>query len=88
MLVIISDVAIKLLLPELCIAFRSSTALTPLMAVPKTPMDKDNGLVLRQHNIGFTRQVFSMEPKPVPHPMKHGSYDQFRLGVIALDLRM
>jgi len=41
----ICDISLKFFLPEYCVAFRGGTVFTPRMAMPKTAVDEDNGLI-------------------------------------------
>ena len=40
------------------------------MAVPETPVDENNGPVLRENQIRPAGKIPSMEPEPVPHAVK------------------
>lgn len=55
------------------------------MSVPKTPVDKNDGMVSGQHNIRLPRQVFRMKPKTKAGSMEQTSDEDFRLGVCPAD---
>lgn len=55
--------------------------------MPKTPMNKDNGLIFGQHNIGCAIKVFTIQPEAITHAVQDGAYISFRAGVRSLDPR-
>jgi hypothetical protein len=56
----------QFLIPEIRIGCRSAT-LTTIMPVPEAAMNENHRLVLWQNNVWFSRQVFTVKPKPKPH---------------------
>jgi hypothetical protein len=57
------------------------------MAVPETPVHKNNRPVLRQHDVRLPRQIRPVKPKPEPLAMQKSPHRQFRAGVFAADPR-
>ncbi|MDQ0036705.1 hypothetical protein J2W30_004480 [Variovorax boronicumulans] len=55
------------------------------MTMPKAAVYKYCLLVLGQHDIGPAWEVLAMDPEPKSQPVKHGSDDEFGLGVLAAD---
>ena len=41
-----------------------------IMPVPEAPMNKNNGMVARENQIGTAGQVFPVQSKPESFPMK------------------
>ncbi len=50
----------QLLLPEFNIARWHNSKFTPCVLMPETSMHEDNGLVFRENQIWFSRQVFDV----------------------------
>jgi hypothetical protein len=58
------------------------------VAVPEAAVDKDDGAVFRQDEIGFAGQGFVFRPvdrEAVAEPMEHRAHGEFGLGVAAAD---
>lgn len=70
MLLIVGDVAGKLVPPELPMALRGCCSLASLMPMPKTPVDEDDRSVLWQDDVGLPWQAGDMDSEPVSSPME------------------
>lgn len=84
---IIGNIALKLFLPPLRSGFRDSGTFTPLMPMPETAVNKNNGFVFRQDDVRFARQVFDVFSESVTGAVQHGAHQHLGLGIFALDLR-
>gem|GEM_PF-2038472 len=51
--------------------------------MPEAPVNEDNGSMLRQHDVGFTWQSFSVKAKSKTKPMEQRADTPFRRGVLA-----
>jgi len=57
-------------MPEFFPALRPICELAAFMAMPKASMNKYNGLMTWQHNVGLSRQISSMKPKSQSHAVE------------------
>ena len=55
--------------------------------MPEAPVHEDDGAVPREHEVGATGQVPSMEPKAESEPMCNSPNGDFRTGITAPDPR-
>lgn len=78
-----SRVAFELLHPERAVVRRRRAIPATAMAMPEATVNEDNGLVLRQHNVGLARQSFSVKAKSKAQPVKKRANSLFRRGVLA-----
>jgi len=52
------------------------------MPVPEAAVNKHNGAILRQDDIGLAEKPLPRaQPEPEAKPMQHRSHDSFRCGV-------
>ena len=76
-------IRIQFLFPEFDITRRHNSKPASGVAMPETPMHKDNSLVLRENQIGFPRQLLGMKPEAKPSAMQIFSDQQFWPGVLS-----
>ena len=76
------DIALELGLPEVGPGGRRGCVTAPRMAVPETAMNKANGTVATQDNIGLSGEIPDMEPESESAPVKRPSKGEFRFGVL------
>ena len=57
-------------------------AFATIVAVPKTAVNEDDGSELRQHDIGLSREVAILQPKPETHSVQHFTNTNLWLGVV------
>lgn len=79
------DIRFEFLPPEHGVALRRVCISASRMAMPETAVNEDGKSVAGENDVGTTRQIATMEPKPVTHLMQDGSNDQFRRGVPRAD---
>jgi hypothetical protein len=72
----------KLLQPKITASSRCICVLTPLVAMPKTTMNKNHSSILRQHQIGLPRQISDMESVPKSKRMQSPTQSHFGLRVL------
>ena len=78
-------IRIQFLFPEFDITRWHNSKPASGVAMPETPMHKDNSLVHRENQIGFTRQLPGMKPEAQPSAMQIFSDQQFRFCVFSLN---
>lgn len=81
---ITSDIGRKLTEPKLSACFWD-VCVTATMAMPKTAVYKYYGPPTRQYNIGATRQVTPMKPKPKTETVQDFSHNQLWNSVACAD---
>lgn len=64
------DVAVELGLPPFGTTFRGGCPFAPGVTMPEATMHEDNGAILRQDNVRFTRKIFAMKAEAISHPVK------------------
>lgn len=79
------DVAFKLFTPEFDARFRRVGKSAATVPVPEAPVNEDDRLVPRQHDVRRTGQIGSVDPEPQTEPMEHRANSQFGLRVTARD---
>ena len=52
--------------------------------MPEAAVYENRLSVLRKHDVRTARQVFSVQPKAIPEPVKHAAHDHLRCRVLAL----
>ncbi len=62
---VVGDVAIELVLPELDVAFGGGGNLASFMPVPETAVDEDDGVVFSKNNIRCAGQILPVEAEAV-----------------------
>ena len=77
MLFVIGDVSIKFFLPPFGSCFWGGAAVASCMPVPEAAVDKDDGVIFRQNDVGFTGQVFAVPAEAVAGAVEHGADEQF-----------
>lgn len=82
-----SRVALNLRPPEVDVGFGEPIVLATLMAVPEAAVDKDDGLVFRQHYVRTAWQFADLDAETQPSGEKILPDYQFRLGILPLDRR-
>jgi hypothetical protein len=55
------------------------------MTMPEASVHENCLFAFSKNYIGFSWQVTSVQPKPIPEPMQNSTNDQFRLGVSSFD---
>ncbi len=55
------------------------------MAMPETAVDENGHSPAPEDDVGFSRQILGMQPKPVTHRMQEPADRQLRAGIAALD---
>ena len=78
-------VALYLLLPELAITLWWHVVPAAFMAVPEAAVDKDDGLVLAQDNVGCAGEPAHVDPVAVATRVQVTAHEHLGLGVFALD---
>lgn len=81
MFFVIGDVALKFLFPELDVALRGGGLFAAFVPVPEAAVDKDDGFVSRQYDVGFPRQLFDVFSEAVAGAMQHGADKDFGFGI-------
>ena len=77
-------VSFYLLLPVLSIALRQYEVPASSVAVPEAAVDKDDGSVLAQDNIGGAREPAHVDPVAVATRVQVTAHEHLGLGVLAL----
>ena len=80
-------VAVNLLLPEFGVCLGHYKVLASFVAVPEATVDKDDGAVFAQYNIGCAGQEFDIYPVAVTVGVQITAHNHLWLGVLALDAR-
>lgn len=57
------------------------------MAMPKAAVDEDDCLVFRKNDVGFARQVLSVQPEAEAVGKQKATHQDLGLGVFAFDVR-
>lgn len=52
------------------------------MSMPETSINKYNGVIFWEYEIGLARQSFAMKPVPEAHRMQVSSDNQFEPGIL------
>jgi len=65
-----SSIALKLSNPKLPIVCWSRAIHATPVAVPETPVDKDDSLVFGQHDVWSPGQPLSIKPETIPHAVQ------------------
>ena len=81
-LLVTADVFLKLHFPEFGIALWIGRFGAAEMLMPEAPMNKYHRVVLRENDIRFTRQIFTMKTKSVTHPMQRAPNPLFGFGIL------
>lgn len=55
--------------------------------MPEAAVHEDNLLPRREHNVGTTRQIATMEPEAIPEPVQGAAQDEFRFCILLADPR-
>ncbi len=71
-------IGIELLEPEFFPAFWCVSEATGLMSVPEAPVDKNDGFVLPEYDVGSPWQIGYKQSKPISHAVQHGTHSSFR----------
>jgi hypothetical protein len=82
-----ASVTLKLCDPIRSIALRCARALAAPVRVPETAMHKQDHSSAGEHNIGASRKVPSMQPKPIAGAMENTSYTTLGLRVPIANFR-
>lgn len=70
MLLVVGDVAGELVRPELLVALGGCRGLAALVPMPEASMDEDDCSVLREDDVGLSRQRRDVYSEPVARPME------------------
>jgi hypothetical protein len=62
---IASHIATPFFVPEFCAGRRRHSTVATVVTMPETAMHKYGGVILEQHDVRFSREVFSMKTKPI-----------------------
>lgn len=73
-----SGICIKFRVPEFRIGGGPSASWASYMPVPEAAVDEDDLSMARQHNVGMSREVRTMQPEAIPKPVQQAAYYQFR----------
>ena len=79
------NILVEFLAPELNSCFWLVCISASLMSVPEATVDKYYGIIFRQNNVWFSRQVFDMQPESISGSVESGPDSNFRLGVLRPD---
>ena len=80
-------VTFYLLLPELPIALWRYVVPATFVSVPETAVDKDDGPVFAQDNVGCAGEPAHVDPVAVTVRVQVTAHNQLGFGVLALDVR-
>ncbi len=87
MFFVVGDVAFKLGLPEGDVGFWGGGGLAVFVAMPEATVNKDDGVVFPQDNVGFAGKVFSVQAEAVAGAVEQGAHLQLRFRILPADLR-
>jgi hypothetical protein len=82
MLLITRGVALQLGQPPFATVRRCRAVFAAAMPMPEAAMDENGRFVSREDDVGLSRQILHMEPKPKAHPMEQRADDLLGIGVL------
>jgi hypothetical protein len=76
-------IAIEFCQPPLASVRRRGAVPTALVSMPEATMHENDGLAFFQNDVRAPRQILSMQPESIPHPMQQFANDYFRTRVFS-----
>ena len=84
---LVLHIALEFFLPELNIAFGGGGLFAAFVSVPEAAVNKNDGVVFRQDDVGFSRQLFDVFAEAVARAVQHRTDEDFGFGVLTFDAR-
>ena len=85
MFFVVGDIGGEFFLPEFNIVGGRGGSFAAFVPVPEAAVNKDDGFILREHNVRFAGQGFDVFPEAVSRTVQQGTQPYFWLGVFSPD---